>query len=509
MILLPSAQVQRFDIDNAYLPRFDFIWSLSTTSSHGTHSDKNSKDEMTSCESVTIPETTVNWLDPWSPNHHWEKLLPKGERELLAKWRKRLAGYWNSMKVWLILLFYGIVEVSPGNYAFRGGFMTKYEMHFERYTRGFNFDKVSRSKEDRITRFVFLACRFFGKKLGFFSFKNVLPFEPANPFTSQPVEIQLMVLDQIPLYKADEIIWTCFPHLIPLWIKSVPRRVTKFMDDVCSRENMRYAGTQVTYLSTQGIIIDEIYRPRCIDSHPNFRLPGSYGKGHDFEWKVVDNLGETRWRLPFTVDNCPSLSSSKSNLLYFFEQLLLTLKREALWGKEPRFAWTTQGWTDNGGDLLEEWEKIGKRAQEYYHDRFAEGEHHSGKKCEACMEEAKDIPMFFPISSTDTNSSTDSDTADKIIPAHQDLLLFKDEVELILKNFQLLWRPYYFLSHFEGQPELLYDKNEPSQIITYAIDTVCFREVPLGEKLRCKHEEVPKEWLNDRGTVSLLLRNLT
>jgi hypothetical protein len=313
-----------------------------------------------------------------------------------------------------------------------------------------------------------------------------------------------MVLDQFPLYEADEIIQISFPHLIPLWIRYLPRRVAKFIDGVCSRENLCYLGTQVKYVGHPQIVIDEVYRPRYIDKHPNFRLPGSYGKGDAFKWKVVDELGngnvpesqsksnrgseETDGRLWFSAHNCPSLSDSKQWLFRRFEDLLMTIKCEDLLGKEPRFVQTDQDWTDSRDDLLQEWEKIGDRGcQEFYHRRFANGQHHSGEKCDACLEELKNIPTIFSLSVSDTNSSPDYDPADPIIPARQCLILFKDELELILKNLQPISMPC-DRGRPASQPELYYVEKGPSTIIGYATDAVCFREVPLGKKLRCKHE---------------------
>lgn len=492
---------------------------------------------MASGQSANETGPKPNWLDTRSPNHEWEKLLPMNERQFFMAKRAREAKSLSLFKDWRVRLFYAIVEIAPGEYAFRDGILSKYRKLLDEELKRYGLESKSYCRMNFAIRFAILgACHFFGRKCVPFGAYSILPSEPRTPFTKLPLEIQFMVLDQLPVYKADELIRTNFPHLIPIWVGSLGRRISKFMDDVCSRENLCYAGTQLKYRGA-GVVREDIYRPRWINKHPDFRLPGSYGKGDDFEWNVVEDVAadeepeeddseeedsededsdeEEDPRLRVSVPSCPSLAYCKSNLTTHFDNLLTIVKRENLWGQESRFTCTGQSWRDNERGIPEEWERIGERGrQEGYHDRFTQQQHrfapqhHSGQKCAACLEEVQSMPVLLPFSASDTPDSDRKDKGTtKFIPTYQVLLLFADELELVLQSYDLIKRPcYLFTAHVEATspPEAWFARHEPVKFIWYGIDAACFREVPWGEKLRCKHEDVPREWLNGRGTMELM-----
>jgi hypothetical protein len=78
----------------------------------------------------------------------------------------------------------------------------------------------------------------------------------------------------------------------------------------------------------------------------------------------------------------------------------------------------------------------------------------------------------------------------------QSLLLFEEELELVLNNLQLLVRPTYcYLPLHLEEPPPIGDHLFQSAIVN-GIDAVCIREVPRGQSWRCKHERVLQTWLN-------------
>jgi hypothetical protein len=94
---------------------------------------------------------------------------------------------------------------------------------------------------------------------------------------------------------------------------------------------------------------------------------------------------------------------------------------------------------------------------------------------------------------------------------------------VIFKNLELLIRTYYWNLDRQLFPpgktkskirdginavdldKYLATSETIKDLIRDGIDAVCFREVPLGE-LKCKHEDVPKKWLNGRGTSEAVRR---
>jgi hypothetical protein len=83
------------------------------------------------------------------------------------------------------------------------------------------------------------------------------------------MEIQVQILtDNLSIHECDAAIRHNFPHLIDHWLATLPRHFTKWLRNLCSRENMRYRGT----IGDSKDI--DIYRLRSLDLHPTLQTNG-------------------------------------------------------------------------------------------------------------------------------------------------------------------------------------------------------------------------------------------
>jgi hypothetical protein len=196
------------------------------------------------------------------------------------------------------------------------------------------------------------ACQSFGIFAPHIDLNNQLPAKPQNNFTRLPVEVQLMALDKLPLYEADRLIRTNYPHLIQHWIRAIPRRVMKWFDDLCSRENLRYIGNHAQ-ARPEYPGISEIWRCKSLDMHRNLILPGSCVKGEEFEWKVIGgnktkSANENQDILKESDEDlydCPSFNSAKSWQILVFTALLNTFLSSHS-DQRYRFIRTLQDWNE-------------------------------------------------------------------------------------------------------------------------------------------------------------------
>lgn len=126
-----------------------------------------------------------------------------------------------------------------------------------------------------------------------------------------PVELQLAVLENLRISEMDRALRYNFPHLMHLLLPSFCRRATEQFGDLCSRENLRYAGSYVSGVDEMPDIVD-LYRLRSLDLHPWFKIPATNG-AFQVEYHQADPL-----------------FSAKSTLMNTLEGLYWSFKRESL-----------------------------------------------------------------------------------------------------------------------------------------------------------------------------------
>lgn len=134
--------------------------------------------------------------------------------------------------------------------------------------------------------------------------------------------------------------------------------------------------------------------------------------------------------------------------------------------------------------------------------------------CAQCHADVqRDLPFVIDLDS-DFNREHNAvwkewDNGTRHVIALPSLLIFADEFQEIMKNMEILLRPMMWkceselwgLNQEEGATELTWT----IPVLERGIDTYCWREVPQGQKFRCKREDIPENWLEERGTCRFMM----
>ncbi|KAG4441440.1 hypothetical protein IFR05_003046 [Cadophora sp. M221] len=152
--------------------------------------------------------------------------------------------------------------------------------------------------------------------------------KPANVLSSLPVDLQMEILENLSLAEMDRSIRSSFQDLTHLHLATLKFRSKRFFMDLCSRENFTYGGTWYNRRSKE---IHEVYRLKYPNLHPNLR-PRRY-------------RDESRRRPIAETYEPPSLSWASFLLMNFFQHLawqrghpdFMILEHNKVWRTNKRF----------------------------------------------------------------------------------------------------------------------------------------------------------------------------
>ncbi|KAH8674650.1 hypothetical protein BGZ60DRAFT_526606 [Tricladium varicosporioides] len=473
-------------------------------------------------------------------------LLPK-ERELLEEWREDFRKDWEDISKPTMAVLYAVNQTSPGFFAIQncGVRIARNQQSWKLVTRKskgskkhlspmtywwpeFQDEELQQGGEQAMVLLgkrtsallAYNACLFYGHEVNHKirsrckakEFACILPDEACSLFNwVLPVELQLLSLQMLPIHEGDRLVRTAFPHLIVPWISTLQQRLFEWFDDLCSRQNFQYIGSEAKS-DLELEVRRDIYRLRSLNLHPDLRLPSSYGNRQSrssTQSYTPPPLGFTpwadAWQGPPTLDFCQdALQTSIMHLCLCFN-------------KQHKAAGVFRSKGERDGsvnDDLLEWFRKTKALQilkEEYKFHYLGGDEVICTQCHADVK--RDLPFVIDLDS-DLNIEHNAiwkewDSGTKQIIALPSLLIFADELQDIMKNMEILLRPMMWkcegglwgLNQEEGTTELTW--TVPA--LKKGIDTYCWREVPQGQKLRCKHEDVPENWLQERGTCRFMM----
>jgi hypothetical protein len=123
-------------------------------------------------------------------------------------------------------------------------------------------------REALIAVAIWQACMFFRHFPGR---RYLSRSQPMDRITRLPIQIQLNILDQLEIYQADRVVRETYPHLIDRWCSSLATRFTDWFYELSSRENLRFMGV-IDGKNTRV----EIFRLRSVDLHPTVQVDEPY-----------------------------------------------------------------------------------------------------------------------------------------------------------------------------------------------------------------------------------------
>ncbi|KAH9217317.1 hypothetical protein DL95DRAFT_406941 [Leptodontidium sp. 2 PMI_412] len=215
-------------------------------------------------------------------------------------------------------------------------------------------------------------------------------------FKKLPIEIQLMVLDYLPLSLAEIHIRLDYPELIPRWIAGLPTRFYEWYDLFCHRDNLRFADCMPFVVSEedeQEVHIAEIHRSRMADLNPSLRT------------RKRSKFKEYRNILPVLEVDVASLHEAPVNLPYHLERLYWRLKQAQI---------------SRDIDRAGAWDEI---IPDWIH------------QCTRCRGH---LPLLISFSSQYPIEQRKPGEPRK---AHQFLLIFQTELEAIFREMDVVFRP--------------------------------------------------------------------
>ncbi|KAK0122409.1 hypothetical protein ONS95_010648 [Cadophora gregata] len=262
------------------------------------------------------------------------------------------------------------------------------------------------------------------------------PEEPTDLYTRKifnlmkrlPIEIQLMILEMLPLHRGDLEVRLFYPYLIPRWIETVPVRFTRYFTRLCSTGNMDYVGryyrSDVTEeeVEEEGFYADgvDVYRLKSLDYHSMetsrlriyLALPENKSK----------RAGDTE--MINQVDHS-ALKGASTILRRQLEKLFISDRDNTL-----RKSQSVIGFDESGDDIVpfscsrEHWIDISTRW---------------GLGCQTCTVQLPARPFLIPLSFSCRQFQCKPGKV-----SDQYLLIFEDELSEIFKNMTIAWRPIFW-----------------------------------------------------------------
>ncbi|PVH80934.1 hypothetical protein DL98DRAFT_626419 [Cadophora sp. DSE1049] len=280
------------------------------------------------------------------------------------------------------------------------------------------------------SQLIFSACGLFGTYPTYTRVYRA-PREPVDPgtkkifklITQMPVEIQLKILEALPLHRGDLEVRLYYPHLVPLWIETIPVRFHRYITRLLSTDNKDYIGRyykddEPEEVSDYANGVD-VYRLQSLDNHRKETLRLRTHMATLEEVTTYEN--DTDIMLP--VEKSSSINASK-NLLRHLTRLFINDKENNL-----REAECIQG-ARNEDDIVPiscsraNWPDISMR---------------EGLLCHTCSNELPARPFLIPLSfSVPVYRRGQKKTPD------QYLLIFEDELSEIFKNMEVAYRPIFW-----------------------------------------------------------------
>lgn len=301
------------------------------------------------------------------------------------------------------------------------------------------------------------ACEFFGTEEGE-RFRFI--WQPMDRITTTlPIELQLSILDQLEIYQADKVVRETYSNLSDRWVSSLATRFADWFFALSSRDNMRFMdviGGESTRI--------EIYRLRSVDLHPTIKL--------DEDYTTLARLPPgSPLQPPRQFSNVPALDDARQSLFDALYTLAL----------HPR-------WLMKGSPILAKWQQEGddhmmwREVEQHVHrelrglaiDHPYFSRPYAGISLSQALRlvvQAGHVPFFIPLSvdpSEDKdrpgkvrgdgsdgdddmsdsagaagsgNNANDNSPLEPFVKGTSFLLLYPDEIEPMIRNFEVIMRP--------------------------------------------------------------------
>ncbi|KAF8861509.1 hypothetical protein BDZ45DRAFT_687593 [Acephala macrosclerotiorum] len=184
----------------------------------------------------------------------FERFLPEDERRAIQAWLDKRKEKWEQVGAENIEFLYHILQASVLRNRATSAHLKSIPMRVFKAASLLSGSPLPQEFQTLTIK------RSFNQSIPF----NML-FSNFKHFKLLPTEIQLEILSRLQIHEADKQIRYWFPHLIRSWVPSIPVYFSHWFCDLCSVENMWFAGRKIEtkYLSY------EFYRPRNLDFHPD------------------------------------------------------------------------------------------------------------------------------------------------------------------------------------------------------------------------------------------------
>lgn len=285
-------------------------------------------------------------------------------------------------------------------------------------------------------RLIYSACGFFGT---YTMYTRVYrgPREPLDPETRKifklvtnfTIEIQLEILEFLPLHRGDLEVRLHYPHLIPMWIKTIPVRYHRYITRLLSIDNLCLLGRYYWDDEDDGHKFYgngvDVYRFVSLNYHPEetSRIHNQLAtlrnmNGNDTNTEVVPQGNEPFW------------DDASKTLRQHLIRLFINDKENNLRESE----------SDVRGRRSDQDIVPISCSREYWNELSTKGQ----SFCYTCSLRLPARPFLIPLSfSMSVFRRGQRKTPD------QYLLIFNDELAEIFRNMEVAYRPVFWRNSFQ------------------------------------------------------------
>ena len=263
------------------------------------------------------------------------------------------------------------------------------------------------------------------------------PREPLDPetrkifklVTNLPIEIQLEILELLPFHRGDLEVRLYYPHLIPMWIKTIPVRYHRYITRLLSINNLRLLGRYDWDEKDDGHRLYgngvDVYRFLSLDYHPeetlrihNQLVTLRTMNGKDTNLDVVPRSDKSFWK------------AASKTLRQHLIRLFVSDKDNNLRESESHIR-----------RLVRDEDIVPLScSREYWNDLSTRGR----SFCYSCNRRLLARPFLIPLSfSMSVFRRGQRKTPD------QYLLIFEDELAEIFRNMEVAYRPVFWRNSFQ------------------------------------------------------------
>lgn len=227
------------------------------------------------------------------------------------------------------------------------------------------------------------------------------PPEKKPKSIQMPYEIQLKILDHLQIYEADSIVRQSLPSLATLWYPVLHVKFRQWFTNIFSRDNMRYIGTTDRGHDR----VWSLWRLRSLDMHPDIVLRNQYSGSN--------RTGRHRLEEP------PALADTYGYMMFIFLGLIAELD-------------SRRGEKLDDLDFFKEfWINVGR-------DYLRQMDPQERKGCLECCEKVAENGRMAFVLSLGWCWCCDDPFVRRSSHICETLLLYKDELDVILANFKVI-----------------------------------------------------------------------